>query len=68
MKLYAGNGDDYFYGPFPQYSSVFAGGGNDTWDVSYQNPGYLPHVHYATEFFAGPGNDKLLLDDSKTHR
>ena len=67
MTLYAGNGDDRFFGLFPSLATVYANGGDDLWDVDYQTPGMLPNVsNYLVDYYAGTGNDVVTMDDSQS--
>ncbi len=62
VNLYAGEGNDRFLGPLPNLSNVFAGGGDDVWDVN-TTFGFLPEVGYPMTFSGGEGQNTVIIDD-----
>lgn len=64
IDLRAGAGNDEFFGWLPQFTTIYAGGGNDTWDFTYQQPGMVPDLEYQMSFYGGPGNDSVTINDS----
>ncbi len=65
LVLQAGDGNDNFYGMFSPEAQVFGNGGDDTWDVDYQNPGNLGvTINENVEFYGGTGTDRITMDDS----
>jgi len=65
MKVMAGDGNDTFRGWFPSRSQIYANGGDDDLDLTYQQPGILPHFSIANpmEFYGGAGFDRVPLSD-----
>jgi hypothetical protein len=70
LTLRAGPANDDFYGWFGPSTRVYAGGGDNTWDVAGDGPagpqeGFLPDLHYSMLFYGGDGHNKVILDDSQ---